>query len=82
MTDKRYRVAHWGTGHSGMPALRALIEHPTFELVVSEQPAERRIPKGRRRTTNLACAPALREVTEPRRTREAAIARPTGVSAS
>ena len=30
MTDKRYRVAQWGTGHSGMPALRALIEHPTF----------------------------------------------------
>jgi hypothetical protein len=30
---KRYRVAQWGTGHSGMPALRALIEHPTFELV-------------------------------------------------
>ena len=36
MTDKRYRVAQWGAGHSGMPALRALIEHPTFELVVSE----------------------------------------------
>ena len=33
MTDKRYRVAQWGTGHSGMPALRALIEHPVFELV-------------------------------------------------
>ena len=32
-TDKRYRVAQWGTGHSGMPALRALIEHPTFDLV-------------------------------------------------
>jgi hypothetical protein len=56
MTDKRYRVAQWGTGHSGMPALPALIEHPTFELVVSEQPAERHIPKGRRRTTNLAPA--------------------------
>ena len=32
-THKRYRVAQWGTGHSGMPALRALIEHPTFNLV-------------------------------------------------
>lgn len=31
--DKRYRVAQWGTGHSGMPSLRALIEHPTFDLV-------------------------------------------------
>jgi hypothetical protein len=33
VTAKRYRVAQWGTGHSGMPALRALIEHPTFEFV-------------------------------------------------
>ncbi len=33
MNDQRYRVAQWGTGHSGMPALRALIEHPTFDLV-------------------------------------------------
>jgi hypothetical protein len=33
VTEKRYRVAQWGTGHSGMPALRALIEHPTFEFV-------------------------------------------------
>ena len=33
MTDKRYRVAQWGTGHSGMAALRALIQHPNFDLV-------------------------------------------------
>jgi len=33
MSDKRYRVAQWGTGHSGMAALRALIEHPDFVLV-------------------------------------------------
>jgi len=33
MKGNRYRVAQWGTGHSGMPALRALIEHPTFDLV-------------------------------------------------
>ena len=33
MTDKRYRVAQWGTGHSGMAALRALIDHPQFDLV-------------------------------------------------
>ena len=26
MNDKRYRVAQWGTGFSGMVALRALIE--------------------------------------------------------
>ena len=30
---KRYRVAQWGTGHSGMAALRALIQHPDFDLV-------------------------------------------------
>jgi 4-hydroxy-tetrahydrodipicolinate reductase len=33
LNDERYRVAQWGTGHSGLPALRALIEHPTFDLV-------------------------------------------------
>jgi 2,4-diaminopentanoate dehydrogenase len=33
MSDKRYRVAQWGTGHSGMTALRDLIEHPLFDLV-------------------------------------------------
>ena len=33
MTDKRYRVAQWGTGFSGMVSLRALIEHPNFDLV-------------------------------------------------
>lgn len=33
MTDTRYRVAQWGTGHSGMAALRAVIGHPQFDLV-------------------------------------------------
>ena len=33
MLDKRYRVAQWGTGHSGMASLRALIQHTTFDLV-------------------------------------------------
>ncbi|WP_416976547.1 dihydrodipicolinate reductase [Streptomyces sp. T028] len=33
MSDKRYRVAQWGTGHSGMAALRALIDHPQYDLV-------------------------------------------------
>jgi hypothetical protein len=33
MNDKRYRVAQWGTGHSGMASLRALMEHPNFDLV-------------------------------------------------
>src|SRR5436190_12824327 len=33
MTDKTHRVAQWGTGHSGMAALRALIAHPAFDLV-------------------------------------------------
>lgn len=32
-TDKRYRVAQWGTGHSGMAALRAVLDHPQFDLV-------------------------------------------------
>ena len=30
MSEKRYRVAQWGTGFSGMVALRAVIEHPEF----------------------------------------------------
>ena len=33
MTDKRYRVAVWGTGHSGLRALHAVIEHPYYDLV-------------------------------------------------
>ena len=33
MDGKRYRVAQWGTGHSGMAALRALIAHPHYDLV-------------------------------------------------
>jgi hypothetical protein len=33
MNDKRYRVAQRGKGHSGMASLRALIEHPNFDLV-------------------------------------------------
>ena len=30
---KRYRVAQWGTGHTGMRSLIGLIRHPHFELV-------------------------------------------------
>ena len=33
MTDRRYRVAQWGTGFSGKVALQALIGHPDFDLV-------------------------------------------------
>lgn len=33
MGKKRYRVAQWGTGHSGRHALRKVIEHPQFDLV-------------------------------------------------
>ena len=33
MSGKRYRVAQWGTGHSGMAALRAVIDHPQLDLV-------------------------------------------------
>ncbi len=30
---KRYRVAQWGTGHTGKRALRTVIQHPKYELV-------------------------------------------------
>jgi 2,4-diaminopentanoate dehydrogenase len=31
--DRRYRVAQWATGHTGMNALRKIIEHPRYDLV-------------------------------------------------
>lgn len=31
--NRRYRVAQWGTGHTGMRALRGIIEHPQYDLV-------------------------------------------------
>src|ERR1700741_857382 len=33
MEQRRYRVAQWGTGNVGLYALRAIIEHPRFDLV-------------------------------------------------
>lgn len=33
MESRRYRVAQWGTGNVGLYALRAIIEHPRFDLV-------------------------------------------------
>lgn len=33
MNQKRYRVAQWATGATGMCSLRAVIEHPQLELV-------------------------------------------------
>lgn len=33
MPGKRFRVAQWGTGNIGLYALRAIIEHPDFDLV-------------------------------------------------
>jgi 2,4-diaminopentanoate dehydrogenase len=33
MQQKRYRVAQWATGHTGMSSLRSIVEHPLFELV-------------------------------------------------
>lgn len=33
MEQRRYRVAQWGTGNVGLYALRAIIEHPHFDLV-------------------------------------------------
>ncbi len=35
MADKRYRVAQWGTGHTGMHSLRTVIEHPDYDLVAA-----------------------------------------------
>jgi hypothetical protein len=32
MVRKRYRVAQWATGHTGMRALRGIIQHPFYEL--------------------------------------------------
>jgi len=33
MDQARYRVAQWGTGHTGMHSLRKVIEHPRYDLV-------------------------------------------------
>ena len=33
MSTRRYRVAQWGTGHTGMRSLIGLIEHPQYDLV-------------------------------------------------
>jgi 4-hydroxy-tetrahydrodipicolinate reductase len=33
MKRRRYRVAQWATGHTGMRSLQTVIEHPLFELV-------------------------------------------------
>ncbi|MEU9269087.1 dihydrodipicolinate reductase [Streptomyces sp. NPDC048251] len=33
MAGKRYRVAQWATGHTGMSSLRSIVEHPELDLV-------------------------------------------------
>lgn len=33
MERKRYRVAQWGTGHTGLRSLRAVLDHPQYDLV-------------------------------------------------
>ena len=33
MTDRSYRVVHWATGNIGTKSLRAVIDHPRYELV-------------------------------------------------
>lgn len=33
MSNKRYRVAIWGTGHTGLWALQEVIKHPHYDLV-------------------------------------------------
>ena len=33
MSEERYRVAQWGTGHTGLHSLRNVIEHPRYDLV-------------------------------------------------
>jgi hypothetical protein len=40
---KRYRVAQWGTGAKGKVSLRALIEHPSLELVGVKVYAESKV---------------------------------------
>ena len=53
MTNRKYRVIHWGTGRVGMPTLRGILERPDFELVgsvtellLSGNEAEREIEHG------------------------------------
>jgi 4-hydroxy-tetrahydrodipicolinate reductase len=33
MTNQRYRVAQWATGHTGMRSLQTVIDHPRYDLV-------------------------------------------------
>ncbi len=33
INNKRYRVAQWGTGHTGARALKGIIKHPDYDLV-------------------------------------------------
>ena len=33
MNTRRYRVAQWATGHTGMRSLQTVIDHPRYDLV-------------------------------------------------
>jgi hypothetical protein len=33
MAQRRYRVAQWGTGHTGLRSLKDVIAHPQYDLV-------------------------------------------------
>src|SRR5262249_47922767 len=33
MARKRYRVAQWGTGHTGLRSLQTVLDHPQYDLV-------------------------------------------------
>ncbi|PAK24175.1 hypothetical protein CJD44_24230 [Streptomyces sp. alain-838] len=43
MAGKRYRVAQWATGHTGLSALRSIIEHPQYDLVGLRVYAEEKV---------------------------------------
>jgi 2,4-diaminopentanoate dehydrogenase len=40
---KRYRIAQWGTGAKGKVALRAIIEHPSLDLVAVKVYTDRKV---------------------------------------
>jgi hypothetical protein len=45
MRDKRYRVAQWATGVTGAASLKAVIEHPQYDLVAVKVYAEEKVGK-------------------------------------
>jgi 2,4-diaminopentanoate dehydrogenase len=61
------RVAQWGTGHTGMSALRSIIEHPQMELVACRVYAEEKVGRDAGElcgagTVGVTCVDALEAV--------------------